>query len=78
MASLAAFAGLFKRDDFGMVAAVVIVEAFADHFAVLNEDRADEGIRMREGGSASRSSVRAQKIHFSSLVAIVLYFNHFR
>ena len=37
----------------GMVAAVVIVEAFADHFAVLNEDRADDGIRMREGGSAS-------------------------
>ena len=30
------FSGLFERDDFGVVATVVIVEAFADDFSIFD------------------------------------------
>ena len=55
----------FQCDDFGMVAAVVVVEAFADDFAVFDQDCADDWVRMREGYPAECANKGA---HHPSLV----------
>ena len=46
--------GFFQGDNFGVVAAVVRVESFADYAAILYQDCADDRIRMREGNTAPR------------------------
>ena len=48
------FAGFFQGDDFGVVAAVVVVEAFADDAVIFDDDAADARVGMREGCAALR------------------------
>ena len=44
--------GFFKGDDFGMVAAIVVVETFADDAVIFDDDAADAGVGVGEGGAA--------------------------
>jgi hypothetical protein len=62
------FAGGFQRDDFGMVAPIVLMEAFANDLAFVNDDAANGGIGAGEADAFARELERA--LHEADVVFV--------
>ena len=66
------FASFFQGDDFGVVEAVVVVEAFADDAAIFDDDAADARIGVREGCAAcARARARAMCDSSASTLGLI-------
>jgi hypothetical protein len=63
-----AFAGLFERDDFRVVAPIVLVEAFAENCAVFYDYAADGWVGAGEADAFAREVQRV--FHESNVVGI--------